>query len=535
MEITYSKNKRVKATQKEGGHLSFQEEFIFWRLANYFISEHEYRIIQLSKSQKELWLEKLENKEAQVIRILLYNLDWSNWMQRDIQLTLANGESIRKQLHKRSLDVLNIYVTAYPPVDDYEDYIGQPLLHPKGEKTRITSLICDRQNQVKTIEKVMNESVPIIWKEEYEEHDIEVEKHAALVSARKKVLSEKALFENGKPRFTYLFIAVQIMMFLLMEAAGGSTNTSVLIQFGAKSNWLILEGEWWRLFTPIFLHIGILHLVMNTLALYYLGSMVERLFGNSRFLFIYLFAGFFGSLASLLFSQNISAGASGAIFGCFGALLYFGTVYPKLFFRTMGMNILVIIAINLAFGFSMSGIDNAGHIGGLIGGFLASSMVHLPKQKRTVVQISTFLASAALIFGLFQYSYLNKGKLIDAQSALVLVQEYVEKEEYDKAYAFLQEYENPNNSTVDILFLLSYIEIKTNRMDEAKEHLHQVISTDTSYHEAFYNLALIYLNENNYNQAKEYAKEALDLQPGNKDYHQLIQKINELESAALKS
>ncbi|WP_071395751.1 rhomboid family intramembrane serine protease [Bacillus tuaregi] len=515
--------------------MSFREDFIFWRLANYFISEHDYRIIQLSKSQKELWLEKLENKELQVIRILHYNLDWGNWLQRDIQLTLANGESIRKQLHKRSLDVLNIYITPYPPVDDYEDYINKPLVHPKGEKTKITSLICDRQTDIKPIEQTLNESIPILWKEEYLEHDIEVEKQAALSAARKKVLSEKALFENGKPRFTYLFIAIQIIMFLLMEAAGGSTNSSVLIQFGAKANWLILEGDWWRLFTPIFLHIGILHLLMNTLALYYLGLTVERLFGNSRFLFIYLFAGISGSLASLLFSQNISAGASGAIFGCFGALLYFGTAFPKLFFRTMGTNILIVIAINLAFGFTISGIDNAGHIGGLIGGFLAAAMVHLPKQKRPAVQIITFLASAAVLFGLFQYTQENEGKLIDEQSALVLAQQYVEDEDYQPAYRLLQEYDSQNESTANILFLLSFVEIKLNHLDDAKAHLHQAIDMEANFHEAFYNLSLLYLSEENYLQAKEYAEEAHQLQPENKDYDKLLTKINELESAGVES
>ncbi|HVH96185.1 MAG TPA: rhomboid family intramembrane serine protease, partial [Bacillus sp. (in: firmicutes)] len=100
--------------------MSFREEFVFWRLAHYFISEQEYNIIQLSKSQKELWLEKVENKEVQVIRILLHNLDWSNWLQRDLEMTVANGESIRKQIKKRSLNVINIYVTPFPPVDDYE-------------------------------------------------------------------------------------------------------------------------------------------------------------------------------------------------------------------------------------------------------------------------------------------------------------------------------------------------------------------------------------------------------------------------------
>ena len=95
-----------------------------------------------------------------------------------------------------------------------------------------------------------------------------------------------------------------------------------------------------------------------------------------------------GSFASLLFSPNISAGASGAIFGLFGALLYFGVTYPKLFFRTMGTNIFFVIGINLVFGFSFSGIDNAGHIGGLIGGFIGAAIAHFPRKKKPFVQAS---------------------------------------------------------------------------------------------------------------------------------------------------
>ena len=89
------------------------------------------------------------------------------------------------------------------------------------------------------------------WNHDYSETEVEVEKNAALSSARQKVKSDRAVLENGKPFFTYLFIAIQVILFLIMEAAGGSTNTSVLIKFGAKVNWLILEGEWWRLFTPV--------------------------------------------------------------------------------------------------------------------------------------------------------------------------------------------------------------------------------------------------------------------------------------------
>ena len=515
--------------------MSFREEFVFWRLAHYLISEQEYNIIQLSKSQKELWLEKIENKEAQVIRLLLHSLDWSNWLQRDLELTVANGESIRKQIKKRSLDVINIYVTPFPPVDDYEFRIEKPILHPKGEKTKVTSIICDRQSGLKNIESIFPELIDMEWNHDYSETEVELEKNAALSSARQKVTSDRAVLENGKPFFTYLFIAIQVILFFIMEAAGGSTNTSVLIKFGAKVNWLILEGEWWRLFTPVVLHIGFLHLFMNTLALYYIGTTAEKIYGNIRFLFIYLLAGFSGVFASLLFSPNISAGASGAIFGLFGALLYFGVTYPKLFFRTMGMNILFVIGINLVFGFSFSGIDNAGHIGGLIGGFIGAAIAHFPRKKKPFVQISVLLLSAALMYGAFQYAFTHSGQFVDEQSALVLAQEYINNEEFAQAYELLNEFSKRNDNSVNSLFLQSYVEIKLDKLEEAKTHLHQLIEKKSDFHEAFYNLSLIYLDEGDYVAAKEYAEKALENQPSNEDYQVLLNQISDLESAASSS
>jgi rhomboid protease GluP len=510
--------------------LSFQDEFVFWRIAHYFISRKEYRIIQLSESQKELWLERLEDKDTQVIRLLLHHLDWSNWMQRDIEMAAANGESIRRQVKKREINVLNIYVTPYPPVDEYQFRIDKPFLFPNGEKTKVTSLLCERQHGKENIEQYVGEPIFSDWKEEYTEAEIEAEKLAALTAAKQRMKSEKALFENGKPLFTYVFLAIQVIIFLLMEAAGGSTTTSVLIRFGAKVNSLILEGEWWRLFTPIFVHIGLLHLVMNSIALYFLGVFVERIFGNIRFIFIYLFAGVCGTIASLLFSPDISAGASGAIMGLFGSLLYFGTVYPKLFFRTMGLNIIIVLGINLAFGFTVSGIDNAGHIGGLIGGFLATAMVHFPMKKRPLAQVSAAVLGAALIFAAVQYSLNQPKPLMSEQTAFALAQTYVENDEYDKAYTVLDSIASDGQDSPELLFLLSVTEIKIGKMDDAKAHLLEAIEKKSDFHEAYYNLAIVYYSEKNYSEAKKYAKEAAAIQPSNADYQSFLKELTDIES-----
>lgn len=342
-------------SRKVGEKLAFLEEYLFWKVTEFLIVKKEYRILQLSQGQGELWLEKTENKNTQLVRLLHYNLDWSNWLLRDLEMIAENGDRIRRRLAKGELKILNLYFSAYPPVDDYEFRIAEPTLSENGKVT-IESILVDRANASEALRKIENRidgNIEIDLADEFSVDDIDSIRKNTLSSAVSRAKEEQSIFNYGKPFFTYLFIAVQVLMFLVLEAAGGSTDTSTLIKFGAKFNPLILEGEWWRFFTPIIIHIGMLHLFMNTLALYYLGTMVERLYGNLRFLFIYIFSGFAGVLASFIFSPNLSAGASGAIFGCFGALLYFGVAKPRLFWRTLGLNILIVLGINLAFGFTI--------------------------------------------------------------------------------------------------------------------------------------------------------------------------------------
>lgn len=146
---------------------------------------------------------------------------------------------------------------------------------------------------------------------------------------------------------------------------------------------MIEDNQWWRILSSMFIHIGFFHLLMNVMAIYYLGILVEKMYGRWRFLFIYLLSGIGGGLASFAFSVNISAGASGAIFGLFGALLFFGFIYREIFFQTLGSNVLLILAINLILGFVVQQIDMAAHIGGLVAGFIASAIIFLPKRKNS--------------------------------------------------------------------------------------------------------------------------------------------------------
>ncbi|MBM7651628.1 rhomboid family protein [Neobacillus cucumis] len=511
--------------------MNHRQGYIFWRLAYSFISDHGYRVIQLFENQKELWLEKLENKKVPIIRMLLHDLDWSNAMQRDIEYTAANGERVRKQISKNEISVLNIYVSKFPPVDEYEYRLAKSFIFPQGNKTSVTSILLTSE-QLETgferLSETLNSDVHFEVQEDYTEQEVEELKRSALNLANRKVKAEREILFNSKPVFTYVFIIIQLLVFLWLELKGGSTNTSTLIKYGAKENALIYEGEWWRFITPVFLHIGFLHLAMNSLALYYLGTTVERIFGKARFTFIYLFAGFTGVIASFLFSPNLSAGASGAIFGCFGALLYFGAMFPKLFFRTMGWNIIVVLGINLVFGFSASGIDNAGHLGGLAGGFLAAGITYFPKKKQLLWQLVFLIASFSIVYTSLAYGFSSSAQTKDENSSIMLAEDYVKQGKYDQAYKLLKETEaNADNLSERTYFLLSYVEIKKNQLPEAKKHLQKAIQLDSTFDEAYFNLALIDLEQNDLKQAKQNADKAAKLDPSNQQYSELVQEINQ--------
>ncbi|RST73817.1 rhomboid family intramembrane serine protease [Siminovitchia acidinfaciens] len=499
-----------------------REQYLFWKLANYFIIDLDYRLVHMDQEENEIWIETVRNKSVNLIRIFAEDIDWANWLKRDIQQTGTRAEEIRKQFLKKEFTVLNIYVSKYPPVDDYEYVIQQPY-DVQGGKTQVKTLLMANgllEDSFQQIAVIFNRSFQFQPQNPYDEALIQGLKEAALQKANSREREERELFENGKPFFTYFFVAAQLLMFFILESNGGSTNVETLVKYGAKYNPLILTGEWWRFFTPIFLHIGLLHLMMNTLALYYLGSAVEKIFGRLRFLWIYLFSGFAGSVASFVFTSNLSAGASGAIFGCFGALLYMGVVNPRLFFRTIGMNVIVVIIINLIFGFTVSGIDNAGHIGGLIGGFLATGIVHLPGKRKWGRQFIFLLAAAVAVYYMLNIGYHNDRP--DAVNAKA--QKQIENGEIQAAYETLSSFVDEGKGDAVSFFQLAYAEIQLQKYDDARLHLEKSVELEPKFHEAHFNLAIIYYEQGNIEKAKEHASKAEKLADQQK-YRDFLKKI----------
>ena len=179
------------------------------------------------------------------------------------------------------------------------------------------------------------------------------------------------------PILTYIIIAVNIFIFVLMELGGGSTEIETLLRFGAVSHHHVFTlGEYHRLITPIFLHIGGMHLIFNTTSLILFGIRAEKYFGHLKFFVIYMLSGVAGNLAMAATSEfSVGAGASGAIFGIIGALFAFTKLRKKLIENFNGSALGIMIIFGILMGFTMGrapGMPNVGnmaHLGGLIMGF----------------------------------------------------------------------------------------------------------------------------------------------------------------------
>ncbi len=184
-----------------------------------------------------------------------------------------------------------------------------------------------------------------------------------------------------------LIIATNLLVFLWLEIQGSTKNASFMYLHGASyPSAIINEKEYYRLFTSMFMHFGAEHLFNNMLVLFFLGDNLERAVGKIRYLIIYLGSGFIGACVSTFGmyasgDYGVGAGASGAIFGVFGAL-FFLVLYHKgrmedLTIRRLGLFIL----LTLYSGFTATGVDNYAHVGGLIAGFLLALLFGRRRQK----------------------------------------------------------------------------------------------------------------------------------------------------------
>ena len=190
---------------------------------------------------------------------------------------------------------------------------------------------------------------------------------------------------------TMTLIALNVVVYVITAAQGGGINLpgGKLFSDWALQGLAVSDGDWWRLVTAMFLHGSILHLAFNMLALYWLGTIIEQALGTSRFLLVYFVSGLAGSAGALWLSSafDVTVGASGAIFGLIGALL----ILEYLATGSLMGQALVLILVNLALTFAVPGISIGGHLGGLVGGIIATYALmryRIPPQRLLGIAIA---------------------------------------------------------------------------------------------------------------------------------------------------
>ena len=331
------------------------------KLLHYFIIDKNYNPIILQGVENEIWLENLE-EDYKVVRIVSSYIHNDEQFNFDMFKTKRIVKKIKKKTLSFNINTLSIFL-------DLGDNVSQDIhAIPNVECVKINT-----ESDFKKSEVIKKEFPDLTKKLKYSEEGIALfAKITSDINEHNKQDAKKinAIFKNKFPMITYWLIAVNVIIYVIPILFGQYND---LINNYSVWGPAIREGQYYRLLTGIFLHGGILHLLFNCYALYVIGAQVENFLGRIKFIIIYLVSGITGALFSVIFGGNFaSIGASGAIFGLLGALVYFGYHYRVYLGTVIKSQIIPLIVLNLLLGFCVSGIDNFAHVGGLIGGTLMS-------------------------------------------------------------------------------------------------------------------------------------------------------------------
>ena len=371
------------------------KDVIVMNLVHYFVTEKNYNPVVVHGINDEIWLENM-NSEYKIVRIV------SRYIHNNEQLDFNKFRSLQitKKLKLKTLslkmNVLSIYI-------DYGDNVTKTI--QEDSKNKNLEIFIKSLDDLKDNPAVLKVFPDITTKTYHDEKGIEllfkITDDINGTNERKNAKMEK-IFSTNKPIVTFGIILICIIMFIL---SGGGYNTYKLVAYGANFSALVRNGEVYRLVSYMFLHAGILHIVLNMYSLFIVGPRVEDFFGKWKYLLIYLFSGICGGLLSIGLTPNtVSVGASGAIFGLFGALIYFGYSYRGYIGAIVKSQVLPVVIYNLLMGLFIPGIDMWGHVGGLIGGILTANMLGtIENKKYNVSNIILFVIYFAFLIYLGIY------------------------------------------------------------------------------------------------------------------------------------
>ncbi len=369
------------------------KNIIVMKLLHYFITEKNYNPIILQGAENEIWLENMD-ADYKIVRIVSNYIHNKEQFDFDIFKTKRIVKKIKKKTLTFNINTLSIFL-------DLGDNV---LLEP------VKNVDCIKVNEEKDLVKneIINTIYPDLSKKlKYSEEGIQLFiKITSDINKHNKSDAEKIdeVFKIKYPMITYILIALNVIIYVA-SIFSGSYDT-ILEKFSIFAP-LIRMGQYYRLLTGTFLHANILHLAFNCYALYVIGTQLESYLGKWRYIFVYLFSAITGALFSMIFGGNsISIGASGAIFGLMGSLVYFGYHYRVFLGNVIKSQILPLIFVNLLIGFMSEGIDNAAHVGGLIGGLLITMALGIKYKSTTMEKINGIVLSIIfLVFSIYMAFY----------------------------------------------------------------------------------------------------------------------------------
>jgi len=308
---------------------------------------------------------------------------------------------------------------------------------------------------------------------------------------------------------TQAIFGINVAVFAGMVLAGVSITeptTQELIHWGANSAQLTLGGEWWRLITNTFLHIGILHIALNMWCLWSLGALAESLYGPWTFAAVYLISGVSGSLASAAWHPyGISAGASGAIFGLAGALIAsykLGefSLPPSVVAGTLRCTV-AFVGYNIVIGLMSGRTDNSAHLGGLAAGAILGALIArvAPQRDAITSRIAIVAFGIAMLFG--AGFWLNQAHSYEIRVSKA--NDLLGKNQTAQAVAELQEIVRHRPKLVSAHFALAHAYFGMRQYQEAEGELKRVLELQPGNGWASYELGMTYLNQNQTAAARE--------------------------------
>lgn len=366
---------------------------ITMRLIHYFITKENYQPIVVKGLDNEIWLENIE-KPYKVIRINSNYIHNNEQLDYDIFKTKAVVKQIKRKMLSFKTNTLNILLN-----------VGENVDVDKSVKN-MEYITVNNVSELTKESKVL-ELFPALKNDDVEGADdmdffLNVTQDINESTEKKNKLYEKT-FKKKKIVVTYALIVLNIIIYFL------SISGIIDVNLFAMNGGLVSDThEWWRIITSMFFHGSIIHLFCNMYSLYVIGVELETVIGKWKYVVVYLLSGIISSLLSGVVNGDAiySIGASGAIFGLMASLLYFGNHYRLYLSNIMTRQLVPIILINLAIGFSLPYIDNWAHIGGLVGGLFSSMIVGIEGKTNKSDTINgiilTTILAAFLIFMLFR-------------------------------------------------------------------------------------------------------------------------------------